>query len=100
VYSVDSEKLNKRPEMRVGDRVFVIDNRLSTFERMRKELDKSDTAEMGVVMSFGLGHDAYLELVEMDLPYAVMEEIVIIVLAAIQDLEVDEARRRFRGKGV
>jgi len=98
LYTVDKDRLEKRPEIRIRDKVYVIDNRLSTFERMRRELDKANSAEMGVVISHGIGHDAYVELMEMDLPFGVMEDIVIIILAAIQDLEVEEARKRFRQK--
>jgi len=32
----------------------------------------------------------------MDLPFAVMQDMVIVVLAAIQDLPMEEAHRRFR----
>ncbi|MCL2855986.1 MAG: hypothetical protein FWE21_10305 [Defluviitaleaceae bacterium] len=95
MYAIDNEKLTKRPEIRIGDRVFTIDNRLSTFEVMRRELNKAETAEMAVVIAHGLGHDAYLDIVEMDLPYGVMEEIVMLILAGIQGLEVDEAKTRF-----
>lgn len=96
MYNIDREKLTKRPEIRIGDKIYSIDNRLSTFQRMRKELDESQNMEMETVISFGLGHDVYLELLEMDLPFSVMEEIVIIILAGIQDLEVDKARQRFQ----
>ncbi|MCL2575129.1 MAG: hypothetical protein FWE33_01725 [Defluviitaleaceae bacterium] len=104
MYQIDNEKLNKRPEIRLGDKIYSIDNRLSTFRGingMLKALEGGETAssdEFEIVIGQALGLDSYQEILGMDLPFAVMQDLVVIVLAAIQDLNVEEAKRRFRGK--
>ena len=100
MYEICGEKLVRRPEVRIGDRIFEIDNRLSTFERINERLKNRDgDGDFEIIIGEALGLAVYRELREMDLAYGVMYEIVIVILAAIQDLSVEEARARFRGQG-
>ena len=96
MYAIDSEKLVKRPEIRIGDRVFEIDNRLSAYERINERLKAGDGGEFEIIIGEALGGESYADIVRLDLPYGVMQDVVIIILAAIQDLTVEEARCRFR----
>jgi len=98
MYVVDSEKLVKRPEVRIGDRVYEIDNRLSAYERINERVKAGDGGEFEIIIGETLGGESYEEIVRMDLPYGVMSELVVIILAAIQDLTVEEARSRFRAQ--
>jgi len=98
MYVLDGDKIGKRPEVRIGDRVFEIDNRLSCYQRINARIKAGDGSDFEVIIGEALGGEGFAEIVAMDLPYGVMGEIVIIVLAAIQDLSVEEARARFRGK--
>ena len=96
MYVVDGDKIGKRPEVRVADRVFEIDNRLSCYERINEGVKGGERGEFEVIIGEALGGEAYAEIIAMDLPYGVMNDLVIIILAAIQDLTVEEARNRFR----
>ena len=97
MYVVDGEKLAARPEMRIGDKIYQIDNRLSTFTRINERLKERDgDSDFDIIIGEALGAANFQEVCEMDLAYGVMFEIVIIILAAIQDLTVEEARCRFR----
>ena len=104
MYKIDGEKLDRRPELRLGDRIYSVDNRLSTFRKISLMLSENEELgqrndEFEVVVGQALGACAYDEILAMDLPFAAMQELVIIILAAIQDLTPEEARRRFRGTG-
>jgi hypothetical protein len=100
MYQISEGKLQGRPELRIGDKIFAVNNRLSVFRQinnlLKSEAD-SGLSELEIVIGCALGIEARDEIFEMDLPYAVMEEIVITILAAMQDLSVEEAKRRFRG---
>ncbi|MCL2376295.1 MAG: hypothetical protein FWC76_02750 [Defluviitaleaceae bacterium] len=99
MYAIDNEKLAKRPEIRIGDRVYEIDNRLSAFERINERIKAADGAEFEIIIGEALGGESFEEIRGMDLPYGVMQDVVVIILAAIQDLPIEEARARFRQKG-
>lgn len=100
MYCIDKEKLSKRPEIRIGDKVYEIDNRLSVYKRINERLKAEGGMEIEVIIGEGLGSEVYGELVGMDLPYCVMVDIVIGVLAGLQDVSLEEARGRFRPGGV
>jgi len=100
MYVIDSEKLARRPEVRIGDRVYEIDNRLSTFERINERIRGGGADnEFEIIIGEALGAENFADIKGMDLAYGVMYDIIIIILAAIQDLSVEEARQRFRGEG-
>jgi len=87
-------KINPQPELRIGDKIYTINNKLSTFRQILKSLSNGAN-EMETVLALALGEAAFAEIVAQDLPYATMQEIVINILAAIQDMPVEEAKRRF-----
>jgi len=100
MYKIAEDKLDFKPELRLGDRIYSIDNRLSVFRKISKLLSAAEGEEVDeffVVLSNALGEGAYSEILDLDLPFSVMQEMVVIVLAAIQDLPLEEARHRFRG---
>ncbi|MDR2167542.1 MAG: hypothetical protein LBE35_06815 [Clostridiales bacterium] len=99
MYQIDNDKLNYQPELRLADRIFKIDNRLSVFRRISARLGEGGGDEFEIIVGEALGGAALEEILGMDLPYGIMQDLIIIVLAAIQDLPVEEARRRFRGAG-
>jgi len=100
MYAIDASKLDARPEMRVGDNIFRIDNRLSTFVKINQRIKERDGgSDFEIIISEALGSAVYQQIVDMDLAYGVMNDIVIIILAAIQDITTEEARSRFRQGG-
>ncbi|MDR2183178.1 MAG: hypothetical protein LBE55_03295 [Clostridiales bacterium] len=96
MYVIDSEKLTKRPEIRIGDKIYEIDNRLSAYERINERVKAADGGEFEIIIGEAPGGENFAEIVRMDLPFGTMQDIVVIILAAIQDLTVEEARARFR----
>ena len=98
MYSIPQELIEKSPEIRIGDKIYKIDNKLSTFLRILKRLDseKAENNELNIIIGEALGKKALEEIVSADLPYTIMHEIIIIILAAIQGLEIEEARSRFK----
>ena len=99
IYSVDKEVLNRQPEIRIGDRIFKIDDRLSVFIRMNEELKNvEEMGEFVVILRNALGKKAADEIMDMELSYKVMERIAILVLAAIQGIGEEDAMARFQQK--
>jgi|GEM_PF-1625975 len=98
LYTVDSAMLAARPEIRLGDRVFAVDNRMSVFLQITKELQERGTeeSELDIILRNALGAAAYEEIAAQDLPFPVMRRLVVLAMAAVQDIEEDEAERRFQ----
>jgi len=99
MYAIDEAKLNARLEVRIGDKIYQIDNRLSTFERIDRRLrEQEGESDFDVIIGEALGNAEYQAIREMDMSYGAMQELVVIVLAALQDLPVEEARLRLRAR--
>ena len=98
LYAVDGALLDARPEIRLGDRVYAVDNRMSVFLQITKDLEAraADESELDIILRHALGAEAYAEIVAQDLPFAVMRRLVVLAMAAVQDIEEDEAERRFQ----
>ena len=95
MYFIDDERIKKKAEVRIGDKVYGVDNRLSTFLRLTKRLDEEGD-EMETIISESLGKAAFDEIIKRDYSYPVMKDIAVMCLAAMQEIEVSEMQARFR----
>ena len=96
MYIINNDKLTKQPEVRLGDKVYAVNNRLSTFQRMSARLKEGGEPEYAIVLSEALGQAAFEELIKADLPLNIISELVTMTLAAMQGISTEEAQARFR----
>jgi hypothetical protein len=100
IYEINGEELDDRPEIRVGEATFAVDNRLRTFERINAGLKNMETGEFEFIIRNALGDDAYGAISEMNPPLPLANRIVTLIMAAMQGVTEEEASRRFqRGDG-
>lgn len=98
MYAIDGAMLTETPEIRIGDKIYKVDNRLSTVKRIAEEIKASPNEEMDISLKNALGAEAHAEIVAMDLPVTAMAEIMITVSAAVNGWTVEETRKRFLGE--
>jgi hypothetical protein len=98
LYTVNKELLTEKPEIRVGDKVYTVDDRMRTFEKMNAALaaEENQGNEFEIIIGFALGDGAAAEITGMDLSFAAIQKIVILIMAAMQDISEDAAEKRFR----
>lgn len=98
LYTLDKQAIEDKPELRIGDKVYKIDDRYSTFERINRELQSKDSgSEFEIIVGGALGGTALEEITALDLPFSAMQKTVTLIMAAIQGIDEEEAERRFRG---
>ncbi len=97
MYTVDKALLTETPEIRIGDKIYKVDNRLSTVKKVGEAVKGQPEDEMDITIRLCLGEAAHKEILEMDLPAPAMQEIVIIISAAVSGITVEEAKKRFLG---
>lgn len=90
MYTLDDKLLTGCNEIRIGDKVYPVDNRTSTV----KALAKLKTDDSDEILRLGLGPDASKEVLARDLPFDAYIELVKLVTAAMtgEDPEAVEAR--------
>ena len=96
-YVVAAEELESRPQVRFGDKVYAVDNRLRTFEAIGAELKEGGDA-LRAVLSNALGAGAYEEIAAANPPYPALSRLATLVMAAMQDISEEDAVARFQGR--
>lgn len=99
LYTLDDKLLTETPEIRVGDRVYPVDDRQKTVLAIQRALDDAGAdpaAQLAAVLRLALGERAERELSEQNLPYPAMQALLVLVLAAVTGEEAAAVERRFR----
>ena len=103
MYSIENDLLNEKAEIRLGDMVYAVDNRLSTYLALNRALqaEGADRNELEVVLTYALGAEVFAGVLAKDYPFPVMRRLAVLAMAAMQGVDAPEAERRFRqGAGV
>jgi hypothetical protein len=96
-YSMDSKLLVDRPVLTIADKKYEVDNRKSTFDKINDEIQKQgDSHAMDIIVKTALGDKAKKEIDAMDLPMSGYKNLVIYIMAAIQDVTFEVAEARFQ----
>lgn len=98
-YAIDKALLTEKPEIEIGNKIYVVDDRLTTFEKLNKALEKAKDNEFDVIFANFLGEAAAKEIKEMDLSFAATQKLSAYIMAAVQDITVEEAEARFQKFG-
>lgn len=99
LYTLDDKLLTEVPEVRVGDKVYPVDNRQKTVMAIQRAMEQTDAdpaAQMSAALRLALGEQAERELAARDLPYPAVQVLFALVLAAVTGEEAEAVQRRFR----
>lgn len=99
LYTLDDKLLTEVPEVRVGDKVYPVDNRQKTVMAIQRAMEQTDAdpaAQMSAALRLALGEQAERELAARDLPYPAVQAQFALVLAAVTGEEAEAVQRRFR----
>lgn len=99
LYTLDNKLLTEVPEVRVGDKVYPVDNRQKTVMAIQRAMEQTDAdpaAQMSAALRLALGEQAERELAARDLPYPAVQALFALVLAAVTGEEAEAVQRRFR----
>lgn len=101
LYTLDGKMLVDTPEVRVGEKIYPVDNRKKTVTRvmaLMKDVKGSENlASMDEAAKLLLGASAYREIEAMELPWPAWQRLFEILMAAVTGEDADEAR--FQGGG-
>lgn len=99
LYTLDDKLLTEVPEIRVGDKVYPVDNRQKTVMAIQRAMEAADAdpaAQMSDALRLALGEQAERELAARNLPYPAVQALFTLVLAAVTGEEAEAVQRRFR----
>lgn len=99
MYTLDKKLLCGSPEIRIGEKVYPVDDRTKTVKKVLKlfsdknsEADDTENVEEALKLAFG---EKYKEIEELDMPFAAYQELVELVIAAMTGEEPKEKEESF-----
>ncbi len=99
MYTLDKKLLCGSPEIRIGEKVYPVDDRTKTVKKVLKlfsdknsEADDTENVEEALKLAFG---DKYKDIEAMDMPFAAYQELVELVIAAMTGEEPKEKKDSF-----
>jgi len=98
IYTTDGKVITEAPQIQIGDRLFAVDTRKSTYDKMQKEVEsaKGNKSEEDIILEYAFGKAAFKQIQEMDLPLNGFLNLITFVYAAMFDITYEEAQARFR----
>ena len=98
IYTLDPDLLNGRSEIRIGDKLYPVDDRLATVEEitaLQKKADGEDIKLMTDAVHLALGDKAFKALKMEAMPFAACQKLLSLIMAAITGQEPEEIEGRF-----
>lgn len=97
VYTLDNKLLIGSPEVRIGDKIYAIDDREKTVRKVQ-ELSQKKDKDMSMFddifkLAFG---DKYKEISNMNMPFPAYQKLFEIVVAAMTGEEPEAVAGRFQ----
>lgn len=97
IYTTDGKLLVETPQVQIGDKLFAIDNRKSTYDKMQEAVSKAkDGTEERIILEYAFGKAQMKEIDAMDLSVKGYMNLLTYVHAAIFDISFEEAEARFQ----
>lgn len=97
IYTTDGKLLVETPQIQIGDKLFAVDNRKSTYDKMQEAVNKSNgNNEERIILEYALGKAQMKEIDAMDLSMKGYMNLLTLVHAAIFDISFEEAEARFQ----
>ena len=99
-YTLDKALICEGPEIRIGDKLYRVDDRKKTVVKMMdltKNEDMPGDKIMEEPIKLGLGAAAAKEVEQVELPFAAYTKLVELVTAAMIGEEPEELNARFQG---
>lgn len=99
MYTLDNKLLTETPELRIGDKVYAVDNRMKTVEKIQavsRSIQDAPYEGIASVLDLALGTKAATEISEMNMPHPAYQRLFELVMAAVTG--EDPADSRFQEK--
>ena len=103
LYTLDGKLLTESPEIRIGEKIYPVDNRQKTVAKLQETIanqeDSNDLmAGVASVLALALGEKAAREIEDMNMPYPAYQQLFELVIAAVTGEDPEEVGSRFPGK--
>lgn len=101
LYTLDGKLLTETPEIRIGEKIYPVDNRQKTVKQMQAVIEQQQGKEnpmdgVAGVLELAFGPTPAQEIEDMNMPYPAYQCLFELVVAAMTGEDPDTAPARFR----
>ncbi|HEX2986151.1 MAG TPA: hypothetical protein VHO71_04975 [Caproiciproducens sp.] len=96
LYTLDEKLLIGSPEIRIGDKVYPVDDRQKTVKKLMKMNSDQSQENMDQTLKLAFGDKAFKEIDEMNIPFLAYQQLFELVVAAMTGEEPEEVAARFQ----
>ncbi len=97
IYTTDGKIITERPKIQIGDKLYMVDDRQSTFTKINKALNENPD-DLNAVFELVFGKKEAAEIEKLELSVSGTQNLLIYVFAAIKGCEFEEAEKFFRNE--
>lgn len=100
IYTLDGKLLTDTPEIRIGDKVYRVDNRQKTAKKLMQLGSGAQSVgdQLDEALKLAFGAETAREIDKMDLPFPAYQKLFELVMAAVTGEEPEEIAARFQGE--
>lgn len=97
LYTLDNKLLIGTPEVRIGEKVYPVDDRTKTVKKLMalSSKGKDDVENIGEILKLAYGSN-YSEIEEMNMPFAAYQQLLTITVAAMTGEDPERVDARFQ----
>lgn len=95
LYTLDQKLLTNTPEIRIGEKIYPIDDRTKTVVKVTK-MDSSNPENISKILDLAFGKTAAKEIDDMNLPFVAYLKLLEIIIAAMTGEEPEAVSARFQ----
>jgi len=95
LYTLDGALLSETPEIRIGDKIYKVDNPKSAVTRAAEEVEKDQAHGDEILIRIHLGEKAAEEIKALDLPMPAVKALLITLRAAIEGITYEAAEKAY-----
>lgn len=98
LYTLDGKLMTETPEIRVGEKVYPVDNRQKTVLKLMKATKDKEFDEDNIqqALALALGTEAAKEVDALNLPFPAYQRLFELVMAAMTGEDPDSVESRFQ----
>lgn len=96
-YKLDDKYINDVPVISIAGKNYPVNNRKSTISKMQKAIEnmKEGQDEIELLVSHILGAEAAKDIMKLDLPVPALQELAVIIRAAVEGVDYEVAKKRY-----
>lgn len=100
LYTLDNKLLTETPEIRIGEKVYGLDNRQKTVTKVQNLMNgmnaENQEERMQEMLSLAFGAKDGKEIEDMNMPYPAYQQLFVLVVAAMTGEEPETVAGSFR----